>query len=63
MKEVALDVMNCSSSMNLDADWMVNSIYLQMSETYFLAEKTHKREGVVQLSGSIVETDVMAGWN
>jgi hypothetical protein len=33
-----------------------------MSETYFLAEMTHKWEEVGHLSGSRVETAV-AGWN
>lgn len=60
---MVLDVMNCSSSMSPDADWMRNSTCVQMSEAYFLAEKTCKRKGVVQLSGSTVQTDVVAGWN
>jgi hypothetical protein len=34
-----------------------------MPEIYFLAEKTHKREGAVQLSGSTVETDDVAESN
>jgi hypothetical protein len=63
MTEVMLDAMNCSSLLNLGADQMLNSIHVQMSETYFLAERIHKREEAVQLSGSTVEPDVMAGWN
>lgn len=62
MVEVVLDVMDCSCSMNFGADWMLNSMSVQMFETYFLAEMTHKWEEVGHLPGSRVET-VVAGWN
>lgn len=62
MVGVVLDVMSCSCSLNLGADWMVNSMCVQMSETHFLVEMTHKWEEVGHLSGSRVGT-VAAGWN
>lgn len=63
MMGVVFDVMDCSHSLNLDADWMMNSTCVKMSEEYFLAERTHKWKEVVQLSGLTAETDVVAGWN
>jgi len=62
MVGVVPDVMSCSCSLNLGADWMLNSMCVQMSETHLLVEMTHKWEEVVHLSASRVET-VAAGWN
>lgn len=62
MVGVVLDVMSCSCSLNLGADWMLNSMCVLMSETHFLVEMTHKWEEVGHLSGSRVET-VAAGWH
>lgn len=63
MVGVVLDVMSYSWSLNLGADWMMNSTCVQMSEIYFLVEKTHKWEEVGHSSGSRVETVVAAGWS
>jgi len=62
MVGVVLDVMSCSCSLDLGADWMLNSMCVQKSETHFLVEMTHKWEEAGHLSGSRVET-VAAGWH